>query len=203
MKMQSVFEIGANGLKRIGNETICIYAGGSYHYGGSSSPDPVLVESVGKDYVTFRSYPYTKPARREQLSIFRWLAQKGTATKLESLGQYAKCIAADPSQSDPAPWLEPMMAHYRAVLAGEQSRVTLLDDVQMVRVEVAYSAAGDAWSIFERYHPHAVSHAKEEEGRTVLTSYDFSRAEARKLEQSIAAGELPGFTFVGTSERDD
>lgn len=196
----AVFLIGDNGLERIGNEPIALYAGSMVHYGYSSDPDPVWIDSVTKDRVTFYRYPYgDKKLSREQLHLFRNIAQKGTQTKLAALKRYLATTRGD----DAPQWLTETIEHYEAILAGKKGLTWDRDDIRMVKVEIGYTGTGDAWSEFERYYPHAVSGMTQEPSRQVLESYDFSKSQAAELCHRINIGELPGFEFIRSTGRDE
>lgn len=197
--MSQVYVIGGTGLQAIGGEPICIYSGAQYHYGYSSSPDPIWVESVGTDYVTFYRYPYgDKNRQREQPHLFRNIVQKGTATRLRDLQRYAKCAGDNPPE-----WLGSLIRHYIAVLAGKRGLEWSRDDIRMVKVEFAYTGRGDGWSEFERHYPHSVSGSMTRpDGSMLLESYDFSAASAAQLCHDMNCGKLPNFEYLGSSERD-
>lgn len=198
--MGQVFAITGSGLKPIGNEPIKIHAGGKYHYGHSNSPDPIWVESVNDDWVTFYRYPYGDAQRqREQENIFRYTAQEGTATELKKLKRMF-----DQWRDDRPGWLVLLICHYEAVLAGKVGQTWERDDIRMVKVEFSYNGEGDGWSEFEKYYPHSVSSATiPEDGKpTVYVSYDFSKAQAAELCHDMNCGKLPGFSWVGSSFRD-
>lgn len=199
--MGQVFAITGSGLKPIGNEPIMVHAGGMYHYGHSSSPDPIWVESIDDNWVTFYRYPYGDSQRqREQTLTFKWTAQEGTATEL---AKFKRMFAQ--WQEDTPEWMPLLMDHYEAVLAGEFGRTWDRDDIRMVKVEFSYSGEGDGWREFEKHYPHSVSGSTiPEDGKpTVFESYDFSNAQAAELCHDMNCGKLPGFSWVRSTFRDD
>jgi hypothetical protein len=199
--MGQVFSICSGGLKPIGQEPIRIHAGGMYHYGASSSPDPVLVESTTgdgyEDSVTFYRYPYSDKCRqRERLCIFRNLAHSGTTTKLRDIERLLKSYGR-------IDWAEKLVRHYTAVLNNHEGLTWDRADIRVVKVEVAYRGDGDAWSIFERDYPHSVSGSTQrQDGATILESYDFNASDAAELCHRININKMPGFEYLGSTERD-
>lgn len=194
----AIFAIGGNGLERIGGEAIAIYPGACLHLGCSSSPDPVWVESVGPEWVTYYRYPYTdKKKQRERKEIFRHLVQKGTATKLKALERYSASERGDAPE-----WCREQIEHYKTVLAGREGRKWDRDDIRMVRVVFTYKGEGDGWSEFERYFPNSISGSTTELGQTVYESYDFSRKDAAELCHQMNIGTYPGFEYLRSEDRD-
>jgi hypothetical protein len=187
-------------LTPIGNEQINLYAGGMYHIGCSSSPDPVWLESINDQWATFYRYPYSDGKRqREQVKIFRHLAHKGTTTKLAALKRYA---ATERPEHRPD-WLDKQIASYEAVLRGDQGETCDRDDIKMVKITFTYTGEGDGWSIFEREYAHSVSGSCDRNGRTEYESYDFSKSQAAELCHRMNCDQMPGFAWVRSEDRND
>lgn len=189
--MGDVFLIGGKGLEKIGGEPINIYPGGVYGYGYSSSPDRVVVTDISDEWVTFSRYPYLT-THREQLKLFRNIAQKGTVTKLAGHQRFADTLGGDTLPE----WMQREMDHFRAVLCGERGATWNRDDMIQVGVRVKYCGAGDGWSEFERHYPHAVSGSFEKDGVTILESFDFNKSAAAELCHQCNIGTLPDFEWV-------
>lgn len=192
--MGDVFLIGARGLEKIGGEPILIYPGGVYGYGYSDSPDRVVVTDVSGEWVTFYRYPYTDEKRqREQLKMFRNIAQKGTQKMLAHHLRFESNTGMDMPE-----WMRKEVNHFRSVLAGVEGLQWDRNDMIQVGIRVRYRGTGDVWSEFERYYPHAVSGQLNTDTFPVLESFDFCKREAFALRDKIAAGNLPDFEWVET-----
>lgn len=191
--MGDVFLIGARGLEKIGGEKICIYPGGVYGYGYSDSPDRIVVTDISGEWVTFYRYPYTDEKRqREQMKMFRNIAQKGTQKMLARHQNYAGTVPA----ADLPEWMRKEINHFRSVLAGVEGLQWDRDEMIQVGVRVRYRGTGDGWSEFEKFYPHAVSGAIEGVTGTVLESFDFCKRDAFALRDRVQNGELPNFEWV-------
>lgn len=100
------------------------------------------------------------------------------------------------------PWLPALIGHYKTVLAGGGSKTWDRDDIRMVKIEFVYTGQGDGWSIFEQTYPHSVGGSCTRDGREILDSTDFNKAEAAEVCHKMNTAQMPGFEFVSMTLRD-
>lgn len=195
----TMYLIGGNGLEPIGKEQINIHANAFYGYGHSSSPDTVFVLDVTEKWVTFTRYPYSKDkTQREQLVLFKCGAQKGTQTQLD--GRIKMLMSGD--YGEPTEETRKIAKHYDAVLNGNRGESWDIEDIRHVCFQFSYNGDEDGWYLFENWYPHSISGAKEQDGKLVYETFDFTAKEAREIRDMMETFSFhcPGFEFVAITD---
>lgn len=82
-QVSEMFVIGKTGLEPLRTTGLKLMKNASFHMGASSSPDEIIIMSVGKDLIKYRTHPFKKELRIDKQSGLH-LIKTGVKTWLKS-----------------------------------------------------------------------------------------------------------------------
>jgi len=121
---ETIYEIGAGGLRPIKTSGILIQPNVTYHMGASSSPHKIFVTKVDDRMIYYRSYPFY---RGREARIDRGI---GTDLILQGVNTFMK------SGYGKYPWGKATIRKYKSLLAGKKVKPEDLKDYQRIKVTV-------------------------------------------------------------------
>lgn len=136
---EAFYEIGSGGLRKLGDSKVAIVKDRIYWLGGSSSPNMIIVTSVGDDRFSYRNHPFTGRDLSIEMPIGKDLIEKGSRTHLQMYGKHM-----DPADKKS---LEDLLKGGK----GKKANVKDFEPLKITAVAAKGHEGKDLWRVAELY----------------------------------------------------